>query len=347
MDAFFVSVEIREAPHLAKCPVAVGGSRIERGVLSTCNYIARQYGVRSAMPTKQALQLCPDLIVLPGRMSLYKEVSEQLRAIMHRYSHKIEPLSLDEAYLDVSQCSHFSGSATLIAQDILQTIKDELNLTASAGVAPIKFLAKIASDLNKPNGLYVIKPEKIRPFIDTMPLEKIPGVGKRTLEKLHQYGFFVGRDICQSSELELTKNLGKFGDVLWRRCHGIDERNVETSRIRKSVGVERTFIKDLNSMSDLKNILNQQLLPELKIRADKYVHKQGIKKLGVKIKFSDFKQTTKECNFEEINQDIFYNLLEQAWHRGRGKATRLLGIHLGLHEPSNDGKNTKQLSFSW
>ena len=154
MDAFFVSVEIRDNPHLKDKPVAVGGKRASRGVLSTCNYIAREYGIHSAMPTSVALRKCPDLVLMPGRMDVYKEISSKLRAIFERYTDLIEPLSLDEAYLDVSECKLHSGSATLIAKDICKTIFEELNLTASAGVAPIKFLAKIASDLNKPCLLY-------------------------------------------------------------------------------------------------------------------------------------------------------------------------------------------------
>ena len=241
MDAFFVSVEIRDNPSLADKPVAVGGSRRTRGVLSTCNYIAREYGVRSAMPTSLALRKCPDLILLPGRMDAYKAVSIKLREIFSRYTQLIEPLSLDEAYLDVSHCTLHQGSATLIAQDICKTIYTELNLTASAGVAPIKFLAKIASDINKPNGIFVIGPNEVNHFLETMPLNKIPGIGKVTSEKLKLKGFDIAKDILESDQITLINQFGKLGNLLWKRCHGIDEREVETSRIRKSVGVERTF----------------------------------------------------------------------------------------------------------
>lgn len=344
MDAFFVSVEIRDNPSLINKPVAVGGSRRTRGVLSTCNYIAREYGVRSAMPTSLALRKCPDLILLPGRMDVYKEVSVKLREIFSRYTQLIEPLSLDEAYLDVSDCLLHKGSATLIAQDICKTIYTELNLTASAGVAPIKFLAKVASDINKPNGIFVIRPTEVNNFLETMPLNKIPGIGKVTFEKLKNKGFEVGKDVLVDDQSNLESQFGKLGTLLWKRCHGIDEREIETSRIRKSVGVERTFAEDIDNIESLKNILFESLLPELKRRAAKHLLDRQIHKIGVKVKFNDFHQTTKEFTFNALNHELFAELLMQAFERGEGKKVRLLGAHIGL---SDHHTLSLQYAFDW
>lgn len=344
MDAFFVSVEVRDNPVLADKPVAVGGSRTSRGVLSTSNYIARQFGVRSAMPTSIALRKCPNLVLVPGRMEVYKAVSSEVRQIFSRYTDIIEPLSLDEAYLDVSDCKLFDGSATLIAQDICSSIYKELNLTASAGVAPIKFLAKVASDLNKPNGIYVIPPEDVDTFIDGMELKKIPGVGKVTNEKLLLDNFKFGRDIKASNLKYLTSTYGKLGRLLWDRCNGNDDRPIMVSRERKSVGVERTFPEDISSLSTLDDILNNKLLPELKIRAEKHLVSRGISKIGVKVKFSDFHQTTKEYSIDRINLAVFSELLVEAFARGNGKKVRLLGIHIGL---SPKKSAVEQISFEW
>lgn len=184
MDCFFAAVEMRDNPALRDIPLAIGGSRVQRGVISTANYPARKFGVRSAMPTATALKLCPHLTLLPGRFDAYKEASNHIREIFSRYTSRIEPLSLDEAYLDVSDSEHCHGSATLIAQEIRQTIERELRLTASAGVAPVKFLAKIASDMNKPNGQFVIAPHQVAEFVRALPLAKIPGVGKVSAAKL-------------------------------------------------------------------------------------------------------------------------------------------------------------------
>jgi DNA polymerase-4 len=189
MDCFFAAVEMRDNPALRDIPIAIGGSRIQRGVISTANYPARKFGVRSAMPTAMALKLCPHLTLLPGRFEAYKEASLHIREIFSRYTSLIEPLSLDEAYLDVTDSVHCHGSATLMAQEIRQTIYHELNLTASAGVAPVKFLAKIASDLNKPDGQFVITPEEVPAFLKTLPLGKIPGVGKSLQQSLKAWDY--------------------------------------------------------------------------------------------------------------------------------------------------------------
>lgn len=344
MDAFYVSVEIRDNPSLANKPVAVGGKSDRRGVLSTCNYIARQYGVSSAMPTAVALRKCPDLIVVPGRMAVYQETSQIIRNIFEQYTDKIEPLSLDEAYLDLTDCSLHQGSATLIAQEIREKIHQYTGLTASAGIAPLKFVAKVASDLNKPNGQCTITPEQMDEFLQNLSLKKIPGVGKVTFEKLTELGLKTCGDVCRSDLAFLINKFGKYGQVLWDRSHGIDNREVQVSRIRKSVGVERTFAQDIETLSEMEQVLEQKLLPELQKRAAKYIESRQIHKLGVKVKFSDFQQTTKEQVSANIDLDLLLELLKQAVARGNGKPVRLLGAHIGLAEQD---ENTQQLGLQF
>ncbi len=247
MDCFFAAVEMRDDPSLTDIPIAIGGSRVQRGVISTANYPARKYGVRSAMPTAMALKLCPHLKLLPGRFDAYKEASRQIRDIFSRYTSLIEPLSLDEAYLDVTDSEHCQGSATLMAQAIRADILRETGLTASAGIAPIKFLAKIASDLNKPNGQYVITPQVMPDFLLTLPLSKIPGVGKVATKKLEEMGLRTCADVQRADLALLLKRFGKFGRILWERSNGIDERDVVVERERKSLGVERTLMEDIHS----------------------------------------------------------------------------------------------------
>ncbi len=330
MDAFYVSVEVRDNPALLNKPVAVGGKSSQRGVLSTCNYMAREYGVRSAMPTAMAKRMCPHLVIVPSRMRVYQEVSTTIQEIFSRYTNKIEPLSLDEAYLDVTHCRLFSGSATLIAQDIRRTILNETGLTASAGIAPLKFIAKIASDMNKPNGQCVVKPDQVQPFIDTLPLNKIPGVGKVTYAKLEGMGLRTGADIKQYELNRLTQHFGKMGLNLWNKCQGIDNRGVVTSRIRKSIAVERTFSSNISSQLELQQYLTDHLLPELNKRAQRHLNERKIDKLGIKIKFSDFRQTTKELKTNELKPDLLLSLLSEAWHRRNGKDARLLGLYIGF-----------------
>ena len=338
MDAFYVSVEIRDNPQLKGKPVAVGGKSNRRGVLSTCNYIARQYGVRSAMPTSLALNKCPNLIVVPGRMEIYRETSQSIRKIFERYTDIIEPLSLDEAYLDLTDSDLHFGSATLIAQEIRQEIFKETGLTASAGIAPLKFVAKVASDLNKPNGQCTIGPDDINDFLATLALKKISGVGKVTSEKLSRLGFDTCDDIRRSTESFLVEKFGKYGRVLWNSSHGIDEREVQVARERKSVGVERTFEHDIDDLDELLGILRDKLLPELETRASKYLETRIINKVGIKIKFSDFHQTTKEQVANQLNVGMMEQLLIEAAKRGEGKPVRLMGVHIGLCDDIIKGK---------
>ncbi len=332
---------MRDNPSYRGRPLAVGGHEKQRGVLSTCNYEARKFGIRSAMPTGQALKLCPNLLVVPGRMNVYKEVSQKIRAIFSRYTDLIEPLSLDEAYLDVSDCTQFHGSATLIAKAIRSDIWNELNLTASAGIAPVKFLAKVASDMNKPNGQYVIPPENVQEEVDKLPLEKIPGVGKVSLEKLHQAGYYVGADIKNSDYRALLTRFGKLGASLWNKSHGIDAREVIVERERKSVGVERTFSENISSYDECWQVIEQRLFPELEKRLIKASPEKAIIKQGIKLKFADFQLTTIEHIHSELELDYFKQLLRDILKRQQGREIRLLGLNVML-KPE---EQTKQLSF--
>ncbi|AUV02474.1 DNA polymerase IV [Phytobacter ursingii] len=334
MDCFFAAVEMRDNPTLRDIPIAIGGSRVQRGVISTANYPARKYGVRSAMPTAMALKLCPHLTLLPGRFEAYREASQQIREIFSRYTSLIEPLSLDEAYLDVTDSPHCHGSATLMAEEIRRTIFRETQLTASAGIAPVKFLAKIASDLNKPDGQYVIAPADVPVFLRTLPLSKIPGVGKVSAAKLETLGLRTCEDVQNSDLAMLLKRFGKFGRVLWERSQGIDERDISSDRLRKSVGVERTLIEDIHEWEECEAIINQQLYPELERRLSKIKPDLLIARQGVKLKFADFQLTTQEHVWPRLNKDDLLATARKTWNERRsGRGVRLVGLHVTLLDP--------------
>lgn len=342
MDCFFAAVEMRDNPTLANIPIAIAGKG-PRSVTATCNYLARDYGVRSAMPVGRALQLCPHLELVPGRMSAYKEASTHIREIFYRYTDKIEPLSLDEAYLDVTDCTECNGSATLIAEKIRAEIYQELNLTASAGVAPNKFIAKIASDENKPNGQCVVPPEKVSEFVETLDLKKIPGVGPKTLEKLNTYGLFTCADVRASDASAMEKIMGKFGPVIFKRAFGIDTREVETSRIRKSLAIETTLSEDIQQVNSCFDVI-EQLLPKFLTRLEK-VENLDIVKQGIKVKFADFSQTTVEQSHDCLDIDLFKPLLEEAVARGNGKKVRLIGLTVGFAPEKQQSLYTPQLNL--
>jgi DNA polymerase-4 len=289
MDAFFASVEQRDFPELRGKPVCVGGNK-ERGVVAAASYEARKYGVFSAMSSKIAYQKCPEIIFVKPRFEVYKEVSVKIRAIFRRYTDKIEPLSLDEAYLDVTENKMGIETATEIAQLIKDSIKEELNLIASAGVSVNKFLAKVASDQDKPDGLYVITPNKIERFIALLPIKKFHGIGKVTEKKLNNLGVYFGKDLQRLSIEELEDNFKSRAQYFYNICRGIDHREVKAHRERKSVGCERTFDINVISKEGIKEEL-EKLLPKLyerKLKAD--FHSRT---LTLKIKFFDFKQITR------------------------------------------------------
>ena len=343
MDCFYAAIEMRENPDLVGKPVAVGASVEQRGVLATCNYEARKFGLHSAMPTAQALKRCPQLILCPVNMPLYRQVSAQIHQIFQRYTQIIEPLSLDEAYLDVTDCSKCAGSATWIAKEIRQAIWDELRLTASAGVAPLKFLAKIASEQNKPDGQFVISPEEVSAFIRTLSLKKIPGVGNVTYQKLVGLGFSTCSDIQHADKPLILQQFGKFGQRLWDFSHGIDSREVETNRPHKSLAVENTLLKDIESLTEAETIVREHF-QKLVVRIERTWGKTvfaDLKKLGIKLKFADFTQTTLERTMDSLTEQNFLHLLARIWQRRNGRKIRLIG--LSVHFPEK--KVTKQLNL--
>ncbi|MFT4631363.1 MAG: DNA polymerase-4 [Saprospiraceae bacterium] len=330
MDCFYAAVEMRDNPALRGIPIAVGGSAARRGVITTCNYEARAFGIHSAMATAYALRLCAQLVLVPVRMEYYKQVSTQIREIFNRYTDKIEPLSLDEAFLDVTDVDLFHGSATLIAEDIRRAIETELNLTASAGVAPNKFLAKICSDENKPNGQCVIVPAQMDDFVRALPLGKIPGVGKVSVKRLADLGLSLCDDVRQFGEAEMVRHFGGSGSTIYQRAMGIDDRPLVTNWVRKSLSVERTFAVDISSIDATHSILDT-LYAELHGRLQAH---QGrpIKNQQVKLKFADFRTTTVERSSQTLDPTLFKELLPMAWLRGEGQAIRLLGIGVSFQD---------------
>lgn len=329
-DCFYAAIEMRDNPALANRPLAVGGAADRRGVIATCNYEARAYGVHSAMPSAQALKLCPDLLIIKPRMDAYREASQSIHAILRDYTDLIEPLSLDEAYLDVSDSPHCAGSATRIAEQIRQRIWQELRITVSAGVAPNKFLAKIASDWRKPNGLFVIPPDQVRDFIAELPVKRLHGVGKVTASRLERMGITTCRQLRERSLLSLVRELGSFGERLWHLAHGDDPRPVTVDRRRQSISVEHTFDQDL---PDLKACLEQlpALLAQLETRIARLDGSYRLDKPFVKLKFRDFTQTTLEQAGAQRDIDSYRQLVGQAFERGQ-KPVRLIGLGMRLED---------------
>ena len=329
MDCFYAAVEMRDNPSLRRRPVAVGGAPDKRGVLSTCNYEARKCGLHSAMPTARALRLCPSLVLLPVDMEKYREASAHIHDIFYAYTDVIEPLSLDEAYLDVSDSTECGGSATLLATKIREEIVNRVELTASGGIAPNKFLAKVASDWNKPNGQFSIPPKAIEAFIKSLPVKKIPGVGRISEKKLQARGIVTCEDLQALSTIELHEEWGKLGDRLYGYCRGIDDRPVESSRIRKSVSVEHTFVEDLEKGLRCEEALirlQDDLRRRLKKHRERVIHKQF-----VKIKWANFRQITRECVVSQFTPAVFLSLLREAMER-LDKPVRLIGVGVRFSE---------------
>ena len=300
MDAFYASVEQRDHPELRGKPIAVGHAE-ERGVVSAASYEARKYGVRSAMSSMKAKQLCPHIVFVPGRMSVYKEVSAQIHAIFHDYTDLIEPLSLDEAFLDVTHNKKGIALAVDIAKEIKHRIRQELNLVASAGISYNKFLAKVASDYRKPDGLCTIHPDQALEFIATLPIEAFWGVGKVTAQKMHALGIHKGKDLQQCTLEMLTRLFGKAGNIYYDFARGIDLRPVESVRIRKSVGCEHTLEKDITLKSSV-IIELYHVATELVERLKRNTFAGNT--LTLKIKFYDFKQITRSITQEKELQHM-------------------------------------------
>ena len=327
-DCFYASIETRDNPDLANLPIAVGGSPNRRGVVATCNYEARKFGIHSAMASAYARKLCPDLIIIRPDMEKYREASRLIHEVFQNYTQLIEPLSLDEAFLDVSHCNQFDGSATRIAEAIRREVYDSVGITISAGIAPNKFLAKIASDWEKPDGQFVIRPEQVQAFVATLPVKKLHGVGKVTAAKMKRLGLVCCEDLRLLGEEELRKYFGSFGDRLYNLSQGIDNRPVQTNRIRKSVSVENTFAEDLPSLESCFSALpdlEKQLLKRIQNLKDSY----QIQKQFIKIKFHDFVGTTVEMISSSLDTDNYRTLCEQGFARGN-KPVRLLGMGVKL-----------------
>lgn len=343
MDCFYAAVEVRDRPELRGRPVGVGGSPEGRGVLATANYEARRFGVRSAMASATAVRLCPELVLVRPDFSKYKRESKRVRAILERYATMIEPLSLDEAYLDVSGATACGGSATKIAEEIRDAIRSELGLTASAGVSMNKFLAKIASELDKPDGLAVIRPKDVAAFMQTLPIEKIWGVGKVTAAKMHARGIRTCGDLQNFTIHELSAMFGSWGPDLHDFARGIDDRPVREHRERKSLSVEETYAVDLKTVEAC-----FEMLPELyddwnerSVRAEIGSRIRGI---FVKLKFHDFETTTHETTFSGYPKPADFRPLLMAAFERKNEPVRLIGIGARLASSKSE-TSTTQLQF--
>lgn len=338
MDCFYAAIEMRDKPELRNKPIAVCGQSA-RSVLSTCNYEARKFGCRSAMPTYQAVKLCPNLILLPPRFDVYKEESRRIRSIFEKHTNAIEPISLDEAFLDVSHSDRYAWD---IAKEIRQQIFDSIELTASAGISCNKLLAKIASDLKKPNGQAAILPEDAISFMAKLPVRTIWGIGPKMETSLNQLGLKTCGDLQKFSKIELIERFGRFGSELFYLCRGIDDRPVETNFVAKSLSTERTFEHDLHHIEKMLEEVDLCWKDLQKDLAKPRYLQRKIHKAFVKLKFSDFSRTTKECICKVPAIDTFYKLLVQARER-KPLSVRLIGI--GVRFEDENGNADMQLTF--
>lgn len=347
MDAFYASVEQLDNPELRGKPIAVGGSK-ERGVVAAASYEARRFGVRSAMASAIAYRQCPQLIFVKPRFGRYKEISGAIREIFYEYTDLVEPLSLDEAYLDVTENKIGLPSATIIAKQIRKKIKEQTGLTASAGVSYNKFLAKTASDVNKPDGLFVILPQDADEYLRKMPIQKFFGIGKATAEKMKLAGIFTGGDLRKKSLVDLKLRYGKSGAYYYEICRGIDHREVKPDRIRKSLSSENTFEYNITTLEEV-----EEKLEEVVKTTFKRYESQGVKgkTITVKIKYGDFRQITRSHSLEEPVRELeqlmteVKKLTDQSLLREEG--IRLLGVGISnfiSDEPSNE---TAQLTINF
>ena len=333
MDAFYASIEQRDNPEYRGKPIAVGYGE-KRGVVAAASYEARKFGVHSAMPSITALRKCPHLIFVSPRFDVYRSVSNQIMQIFQEYTAKVEPLSLDEAFLDVTVNYKGTKSATLIAKEIKHKIFNRTHLSSSAGVSYNKFLAKVASDFQKPNGLFVIEPAKAEAFVEKLPVDKFFGVGKVTAKRMYELGIKTGNDLKQWSELDLVREFGKAGISYYQFARGLDSREVESERVRKSLGAEVTFLDDLYEIVDILSSLDQ-IAHEVERRAEK--RKFMAKTVVLKIKYADFTIITRS---KTVNN--FVNSYEKLFEIGKElllqvddieeKKIRLMGLTLKKSE---------------
>ncbi len=327
MDAFYASVEQMDNPELKGKPLAVGGSEV-RGVVSAASYEARKFGVRSAMSGMQAKRNCPEIIFVRPRFDRYKEISNKIRKIFHDYTDLVEPLSLDEAYLDVTQNKKGNPSATLIAQEIRQRILNEVGLTASAGISVNKFVAKIASDYNKPNGQKTVNPDEVEDFLEQLDIKKFYGIGKVTTEKMYQHGIFTGKDLKSKTKEYLEQHFGKSGAFYYHIVRGIHNSEVKPNRISKSVAAEHTFNENLTS-----EIFMQERLERISAELEKRLKKYNVsgKTVTLKIKYSDFTTQTRSKTLPYFISDkglLFETAKELLYQERMKDSVRLLGISL-------------------
>ena len=339
MDCFYAAIEIREQPELRGKPVAVGG-RSGRGVLTTCNYEAREFGCRSAMPTYRARQLCPDLIVLSPQFQLYRRESNRIREILRSYTDLVEPLSLDEAYLDATSLARDGWT---IASEIRKRIRSATDLTASAGIGPNKLLAKIASDWRKPDGQFEVKPEGVAAFMQELGVGRIRGIGPKSAALLKGRGIETCGQLQRLTLLQLHGLMGKFGEEIFRLCRGLDSHEVEPYRIRKSMSTERTFERDLRSLDECVQELEKlhhELVQDLKGKSSR----RAIHKIFVKLKFADFRQTTRECVARELSFSVVQRLLDEAFTRS-DMGIRLLGVGVRFREDPSGNVEQLEIPF--
>ncbi|MEE3243301.1 MAG: DNA polymerase IV [Bacteroidota bacterium] len=327
MDAFYASVEQLDNPELRGKPVAVGGGS-ERGVVSAASYEARKFGVRSAMAGALARKLCPDLIFVKTRFDRYREISVQIREVFHEYTDLVEPLSLDEAYLDVTENKKGNPSATLIAKEIRAKIKERTGLNASAGISINKFIAKVASDVNKPNGQKTVNPEEVLPFLEALDIRKFYGVGKVTAEKMYQLGIFTGNDLKGKSLEFLQEKFGKSGNHYYTVVRGIHLSEVKPHRIRKSLGAERTFSENISS-----EIFMLERLENIAEEIERRLKKSNVagKTVTLKIKYSDFtlKTRSKTLQYYIRSKEVIYETAKELLYQEKMEnSVRLLGITL-------------------
>jgi DNA polymerase IV len=346
MDAFYASVEQRDNPKYRGKPLVVGGSPEKRGAVAAASYEARKFGIHSAMPSRTAVQRCPNLIFAPPRFEIYREVSEQIRSIFLSYTDLVEPLALDEAYLDVTANKKGINSATAIARQIKQTILQQTKLTASAGVSFNKFLAKIASGMNKPDGLTVIQPNEAESFIEALPIETFYGVGHVTATKMQELGIRIGVDLKQRSERELVHHFGKVGLFYYRIARGIDDRPVNPNRIRKSIGAETSFDPDLEGRATIEQKL-EAIAQEVHQRMERNETKG--RTLTLKVKFADYRQITRSrtmLEYVEGQAQILAIALELLTSvELEAQAVRLLGITLSNLDTEMDEPSYQQMEL--
>ncbi|MEM6735961.1 MAG: DNA polymerase IV [Bacteroidota bacterium] len=347
MDAFYASVEQLDNPALRGKPVAVGGNS-HRGVIAAASYEARKYGVRSAMPSAKAVKLCPDLIFVKHRFIRYKELSRQIREVFFEYSDLVEPLSLDEAYLDVTKNKIGLNSATLIAKEIKEKIKERAGLIASAGISFNKFLAKTASDMDKPDGLFVILPDDAEAFVAKLPIHKFYGIGKVTAEKMIKAGIFTGKDLRSKSLEDLTLRYGKSGKYYYNISRAIDNRQVQPSRDTKSVSAERTFENNIYQLEDIQAEI--QRIARISFQRYQRSGEKGIT-MTLKIKYGDFQQITRSHTFEqqieEENDYVAYAQKLMKGHLLREEGIRLIGVGISNFKKEEKKRESTQLTIAF